>query len=380
MSAGGAGQLWLAGGETLTAGTQSFTPGAQSFIPGVQSFTPGAATHVAVWSATSPAGPWRANTMEPVPGRDGPFEAILGFARRGAQAVAFGSRPSPGEGYPRPSTWLSAGTGGVWQEQLENREFFGGPYIVGLGGITAGPHGFTIAGTWSHFRGHAIATVWQSDDGTQWRRNDQDPSFAGAQGEIPFANDVADNTSGLLLAGTADAPDPARPTYQRGAIWYSTSGARWQRLFAADANLNAGPRTVLSAVRDQGSGWIIGGTRGASGGERPFVWVVNTKLELRAMPLPIPSGHKDAAVSGVAVSSNEVVAVGVADGGPAVWEAPLVHGAPGRWRSVNAPRGPALPGLRRVVVAASRTQVVVTMVNGDASQIWRAVLAAGSPS
>jgi hypothetical protein len=81
VAAGGPGAPWLLGGGT----------GAGNGI-----------NQVAIWSAAAPAGPWRADAVSPVPGRDGPNETILACAHQsGAGPItASGSWLSPTEGYP----------------------------------------------------------------------------------------------------------------------------------------------------------------------------------------------------------------------------------------------------------------------------------------
>ncbi len=360
------------GSQRLHVGTLLAGDSTHPWLVGGQTETTAAVSHVAIWSAGSAGGPWRRAGMAAVPGRDGPEELIIGLARRADKAVAFGSRSSPQEGYPRPSTWSTRDNGQSWQEALADRELFGGPFIVGLGGITAGPHGFSIAGTWSHPGGHAVAAVWQSTDGTGWHRNDNDPSFAGTGGEIPLANDVADGSRGLLLVGTAEVPTPAHPTYQRGAIWYSPSGRTWTRLFQNDPSLAGPGRTVLTSVQDLGSSWIVGGAKIEPDGDHPYVWLLSDSRRLKRVSLPLPAGHHHASVSAITVSKRAVFATGIADGAPAVWEAPITHGVVRQWRSLPAPAAAPLPFIRGVVVVADSHQMLLVVSSDSDSQLWTA--------
>jgi hypothetical protein len=134
---------------------------------------PGGVNQVAMWSAASPAGPWGRDPVDPVPGRDGPNETILGFAGNGVarQVVAFGSRPSPTEGHPRPSTWTAApgAAAPYWQEALAGRELFGGPNVVAVGRPGARPHGYFIAGTWIGPADQVVVVLDNPDTSQVWR-------------------------------------------------------------------------------------------------------------------------------------------------------------------------------------------------------------------
>lgn len=340
-----AGQPWLVGGDTLT---------------------PDGVTHVGIWSASSPTGPWQRAAMHPAPDRDGPYETILGFAPSAAKTVALGSRNSPGEGYPRPSTWSGDGASTSWQEALADRELFGGPNIVALGNITAGPHGYTVAGTWIGPAGHPVAAVWRSTDGGQWVRNDTDPALAGQPGETPLALDVADNRRGVLLVGSASAPVPGHAGHERGAMWFSPTGASWVRLFGSDTRLDQPGQTAVTSVRALDDGWVAAGTVG----DRPMIWSVDANLRLRAQALPLATAQPPVTISGLTVSATMAVAAGVTSERPVFWEAAVERGRLGRWRSVASEPGRGPAGLRTVAVAAGPGGVIAIVSGPTMSQVW----------
>ncbi|MDQ2725688.1 MAG: hypothetical protein M3Y36_09370 [Actinomycetota bacterium] len=349
VAAPSAGQPWLVGGDSLTA-------------DGV--------THVGIWSSPSPTGPWQRAVMRAVPDRDGPYETVLGFARGADQTVALGSRNSPEEGYPRPSTWTGVDPTTTWQEALADRELFGGPDIVALGNITAGPHGYTVAGTWVGPAGRPVAAVWRSTDGTQWVRNDTDPALGGQPGETPLALDVADNHRGVLVVGSASAPIPGQAGHQRGAMWYSPTGASWVRLFGADPDLDQPGQTALTTIRALGEGWVAAGTIVDGARSRPMIWSVDTNLGLQAQALPFAGGQPPVAISGLTVSATEAVVAGVAGGQPVFWEATVDHGRVGSWRLLGPEPGPAPAGLRTVTVAAGPGGVTAILSSPTTSQVW----------
>lgn len=99
------GRSWLMAGVVITLQP----PRSEGLVISDQS------RQVAIWQAMSPEGPWTRAQMSPVPGRDGPNETIMYLSRNGLTSVAFGSRASPTEGYPRPSAWTESSSG--WTEQ-----------------------------------------------------------------------------------------------------------------------------------------------------------------------------------------------------------------------------------------------------------------------
>jgi hypothetical protein len=349
VAAPSAGQPWLVGGDTLT---------------------PDGVTHVGIWSASSPTGPWHQAVMNAVPDRDGPYETILGFAPSPGRTVALGSRNSPEEGYPRPSTWSDDVASTPWQEALADRELFGGPDIVALGNITAGPHGYTVTGTWIGPSGHPGVAVWRSTDATHWVRNDTDPALAGAPAETPLALDVADNRRGVLVVGSAAAPVPGQAGHRRGAMWYSPTGTSWVGLFGSDPRLNQAGQTAIVAVRTLDDGWVAAGTTTDGTRSRPMIWSVDADLRMRAQALPVGTDQPPVAVSALTVSTTVAVVAGVAGGRPVYWAAPVDGGRLGSWQRLQPGPGPVPEGLRTVVVAAGAAAVTTVLAGSTTSQVW----------
>lgn len=317
---------------------------------------------VAIWEAASPRGRWDLAGMNPVPGRDGPFETVLDFARRGATSVAFGSRASPTEGYPRPSTWTRTIAG--WQEALEPRELFGGPNIIGFGGMGAGPHGLFIAGTWSDSHGHAEASVWSSADGSAWARI-SDPSFEGTQGETPIGEGVADNKNGVLLIATIEAPTSQSPGAERGGGWYSQDGRYWTRV-----NPSTTTQSTFGAVVPAGQGWLVAGTVGAGSSRRPAVWTVRGRPTLGKPSLLPGAALADSRITAAWSSATRLYVAGVAGGRPALWSAGLDHhGVPRGWVRLQPP-GVAFPDLQRVAGSSSANSTVIVLIGKTSSEVF----------
>lgn len=323
--------------------------------------------HVAIWSAADPAGPWIRNAVAPVPGRDGPNETVLAFApATGAgPVVSLGSRPSPNEGYPRPSTWFAAGPPGEpsWHEMLAVRELFGGPNVVALGAMSAGPHGYFIAGSWVGPGNQVVAAVWTSPDGRDWTRDDTDPAFDAGPGTTSYAYGVADGPSGVVLTGTTAVPTRSDPTREVGALWYSAAGARWVRLPPPSRT----GRTLAGTVAAVGSGWLAGG----STGQQPQLWSIDAHLHVSATTLPAPTG---ATVDSLAVTATAALAGGVTPGGhPVLWMAPRHGDRVGRWRLLTAP--PTRSAWSAARLAATSGHILLVLFDGGSSQVWQAALA-----
>jgi hypothetical protein len=328
---------------------------------------PDGVNRVAIWSAAAPAGPWRRNALSPVAGRDGPNETIQGFGTRPGPGplTAVGSRPSPTEGYPRPSTWLApaGGTGpSTWQEILAARELFGGPNVVAIAGMGAGPHGYFVAGTWLAPDNHVVVSVWRSPTGAGWRRDDTEPSFDAGPGTQSYALTVADGPSGVLLGGTTATPAPGDPTRQLPTLWHSADGAHWTRLPPLRIPGLPG-RGAVRAVRVLGAGWLAAGQAGS----RPEAWTVDAQLRSSGRALPGPAGTT---VTDLAVTPSSMLATGVTPAGTVlVWRAARQGEHLGAWRAVSPP--PAGPGWSGASLAAAGDQVVLVVFNDTTSGVWR---------
>ena len=352
---------WLIGGVIPAAAP---APGA---------FRPFNYPTVAIWVAPSPNGPWKLASMRADTQRDGPSETIMFLATGRAPAIAFGWRNSPTEGYPRPSVWDAKEPGDDdWTEIVEDREFFGGPAIVGFGGTASGPHGYFVAGTWTSPSGALVASVWSSPDGVTWSRDATDPSFAGQAGQVPFVNGIADAPAGVLMVGTAGTPTRADPGAERGVLWYSPDGRRWSRVDAARISLLL-PDSEFGAVAATADGWLVGGESRTDGAARPVAWFVPAGRPT-GRPVSLDrGGSASVTVTSVAVDRSRAVVAAVIHGHVEMWTATVHDGVPGRWSGMEAP--PSSPvSLLRVVVSISPTAIAVDLVGKAGSEVWSASL------
>ena len=324
---------------------------------------------VAIWAADSPTGRWKLASMHADPQRDGPNETIQFLSAARAPAMAFGWRNSPTEGYPRPSAWFATdGTGRQWNEVLEDREFFGGPSVVGFAGASGGPHGDFVAGTWTGASDAPVVSVWDSKDGRTWSRDSADRALAGQPGQLPFATGIADGPRGVLVTGTLDVPSERDPTRQEGVLWYSADGTSWARLDSSAVNSTSD--SALGGVAATAAGWIVGGTETLDGRTRPLAWFVPAaRHPSRPVLLGAVSGGGQTAVTSVAVDGSRAVIAGVVGGRARLWTAPLHRGVPGAWAELQAPRS-ALGSLQRVEVSISPAGAVVALIAKSSTEIW----------
>lgn len=324
---------------------------------------------VAVWTAPSPAGLWARASTAAVSG-DGPQDTITGLARDGSVTVAFGSRSSPIHGIPRPSPWVAVNRAATsWQEVPTRRELFGGENVVAIGGLAGGPHGFTVAGTWSNKADRPVATVWRSGDGRSWQRDDADPSLTGARGQFTAALDVADGPTGLAAVGSVLTVSPANPYAERGALWESRDGSVWDHVGDEDGRLGRpGEQVRVDLVAALGGGWIATGSRTTPGSSALMVWSWGPRGRPAATALAA-AGPVHA--TALAVSDTAVVVGGVAGGRPVLWEARTSGGLRvGRWRRVALPSQPRVGGATRVLVAARGPSVLLVVGTSAGSWLW----------
>lgn len=376
----------LTGGATATPLVASVLAGSGSapwLLGGVEVDAAGE-RHVRIWSSTEPTGPWRVAAMDAVAGRTGPEETVDYLTTGPAGTIALGASLSPDEGYPRPSTWLAGDPAASrWQEVLEDREFFGGPDIISFGGMSEGPLGCIVAGTWTDARGRPVISVWTSRDGLRWSHDYTEPAFEGAPGEVPFASGVAAGAAGELVSGSVEIPTAADPGRQEGALWLSSDGTHWRRLVLPSTGAASGPGTTFDAVAAFPSGWLVAGTLTRGGGEVvPAVWEVDGTGRV-GPPVLLPvagstgtgSGTAGSGAAGSAIpTAVEVdgldVTVAARWGGSALlWSARLGRRGLSSWRSVPAPVA-TVPQLQDVRLASGPAGRVLVMTGANASLVF----------
>ena len=383
----------VAAGGPATADSATGGPATPWLLGGTVVDTAGN-RRVHIWSAPSPAGPWQPADMVAVPGLDGPQETIEYLTARspaGAGPIAFGYRLSPDEGYPRPSAWVAGDAGGrSWSEIHEDREFFGGPDIVSFGGLSEGPHGCYVAGTWTDGRGRPVISTWRTTDGRDWTHDFTEPAFEGAAGEVPFASGVADGPAGVLVAGSVETPTRSDPGRQQGALWLAADGIHWRRLAVqtepgakggAIGASESGPGTTFDAVAAVPGGWLVAGTLTVAGGGTaapravPAVWAVDAQGVLsrpQRLKVTAAAGSDGTAVvpTAIDVAGGRVTVAARAGGRALLWSAPLAKRGLPAPHPVAAPDA-EVPQLQTVRVATGPAATVVVMTGADASVVYQ---------
>ena len=345
---GTGGQPWLAGGDAVDiAGNRQ----------------------VQIWSSdVGPQGPWRQSSFLAT-SIDGPHDVVSSISAAGPLTAAVGVRPSPLHGIPRASMWTgSARSPAVWQEAPVTREVFGGENVVGIGGMTVGPHGVFLAGSWSTAGERASAAVWTSPDGLVWTRNDRDPAFVGYPPELPQASDVADSPGGVVMVGRAPTPSPGDPTAEHGAIWWSADGTRWERVLVAKG-ASRGTQISIDRVRYGDGRYVAAGTIESRGSAALDIWMSCDGINWRDQPTHISlSGGPTSSVTGLAVVGDAVVVGAVADQRPVLWEARRG----GRWKKVGLPAD-SPPGADIDVTATPGAIAIAVRRTNDSGAWWAPV-------
>ena len=326
--------------------------------------------HVAIWQGPGPAGPWTQAPTSPVQGRDGPNETIFSITGSPSGMAAFGYRNSPTEGYPRPSTWYSpAPEYSSWREILEDREFFGGPDVIGFAGLVYGPHGFTLPGTWTDSHGRASLAVWRSPDGVTWTRDTTEAAFQGRKDQIPAATGVADSSAGMLLAGTVGTPAPASPTRQEGGLWYSAAGKSWTRLALSPRSEPPDSSTTFNAVVTVPGGWVVLGTEQTANGTRAVAWIVDRRLAVSAPTMLPTSGGKGAKPLTAVIDGDQIVVVGADADRPKIWTSRLSAAGRAAWKAVKGPANTDF-SIDDASVAVGQAGLLVVVSGSDRSAEW----------
>lgn len=350
LDAAGDGLRWLAGGATVDD-------------HGVRT--------VQIWtSATGPQGPWRRSSFRAT-SIDGPQDVIYSIAESPSISVAQGTRPSPLHGIPRPSMWMSTTLDAAsWSEAPALREEFGGENVVSVGGVSAGPHGVALSGSWINRADRSSAAIWTSTNGLDWQRNDSDPAFAGVPPELPQASDIADARPGLVLVGRAPAPTPDDPTAEHGAIWWSADGSSWARTLTAQV-ASRDAQVSIDRVRFGGGRYVAVGSISRQQRVELGEWVSDDGRRWSQLPTGVSLPGGTISITGLAVLDNDLLVGVVSHRGAMLL---VKHGAQ-RWAQIPLPaQAPPVP--ERLEVAATPQAVAIVVRATGMSGLWWAPLSA----
>jgi hypothetical protein len=214
------------------------------------------------WSAAGPGGAWHRGALafDPI-SEDGKHSRLLSAARLGSTTAAIGYAVGGTHGNRRPVLWVLDGPS--LRETYLLRELFGGPRIMTIGSMAAGPHGFFVTGTRTGAGDRQTAQVWTAAKPPDWTRIDDQPALASTgPHELVWGFDVAASPAGpVVVVGRADeyANGGTNPT--DAAAWYSADGRAWRR--ATPPAFNRPGRQELDRVAATAHGFVaVGRDRG----------------------------------------------------------------------------------------------------------------------
>jgi hypothetical protein len=213
------------------------------------------------WSGGTSGQAWRRGALafDPI-SEDGKHSRLVSAARLGSTTAAVGYAVSGTHGNRRPVLWVLDGTS--LRETYLLRELFGGPRIMTIGRMSAGPPGFVVTGTRTGAGDRQTAQVWTTTKPPDWARVDDQPALASTgPHELVWGFDVAASPSGaVVVVGRADEYGNGGTNPTDAAAWYSADGRTWQR--ATPPAFNRPGRQELDRVAATDQGFVAVGSDG----------------------------------------------------------------------------------------------------------------------
>jgi len=180
------------------------------------------------WWTSADGRHWRRAPMAFGPiSEDGRHSRLVSIARTGSTTAALGYAVSAIHGNRRPTLWVL--DHGALRETYLERELFGGPRILSIGRMSAGPRGFLVSGTRTGATGRQTAQVWWATSPPDWHRVDDQPFLASNDHEQVWGNDVASSPTRDVMVGRGDEFGNGGVNPTDIAAWYSDDGRHWTR-------------------------------------------------------------------------------------------------------------------------------------------------------
>lgn len=238
---------------------------------------------------------------------------------------------------PAPArAWRSANAGATWAPV----RLPAGHGATGLiSGVAPDRSGFVLIRPGRGAGGRPDAVAYRSADGLSWQLA---AVLAGARHTGLRVTGVSGNTSGAVLAAT----ETARGGQAAEVALRTGTGRSWQRVLLLGRA--AGGR-IAAAAAGPGGSVLAAGTvmtaRAAAGAaaaprRQPVLLLAGPRYAFTGQQALARAATAGVAVTAMATAAGRQVAVGSANGGPAIWTAP----AGGRW-SADPPGTWATPGL-----------------------------------
>ena len=307
---------------------------------------PGHTTQAVIWTSRDGV-TWQRKTAAQL-GLAGPGETVQSISyitARGPDTVISGQVTRGGTTYA--GVWLSTDGGSAWTRVTVPADHGAGTAITGLGSDAAG---LLAVRPGSSASGTPDAVAYFSPNGTAWQ-------YAGTIGASAGWNPglVKGSDFGFVVAGASAAG-------QLVAFTSTGNGQSWQQTGSLG---NADTQSVVGAtVASAGTIVAVGYTAPSKVSQQPVFLEASTGGSVRPVSLAgIPGGTiPELAVNGLAVAAGQQIAVGSAEGYPAVWR----KASGGSWALVTS---------LSQVSAASGLEALTGVTHGPSG--WLAVGAPG---
>jgi len=319
------------------------------------------ATQAVIWTSRNGVN-WQRKTAAQL-GLAGPGETVQSISyitARGPDTVISGQVTKDGTSYA--GVWLSTDGGDTWTRVTVPADHGAGTAITGVAfdsaGLLAVRPGQSSAGT-------PDGVAYFSPNGTAWQ-------YAGTIGASTGWNPdlVKGSDFGFVVAGSSTAG-------QLVAFTSSGTGGTWQPTASlGDAQTES---VVGATVASAGTIVAVGYTSPSKVSQQPVFLEASTAGRIQPVPLAsIPGGSiPELAVNGLAVAAGQQIAVGSAEGYPAVWR----KASGGSWSLVTSlSEVSAIPGLEALtgvthgssgwLAVGAPGPVVMTSADGAA---WQSV-------
>jgi hypothetical protein len=295
------------------------TKTAQGFLAAGQGTAPGGGTQAVVWTSRDGL-TWQRMTAAQL-GLAGPGEIVqsIYFATfRGTDTLIGGTVAGHGTNpVTYSAVWLSTNGGSAWTRVTVPADHGAGTSIAGLGsdasGLIAVRPGRSASGT-------DDGISYFSPNGRDWQYSD---TIGAVDGWSPTL--VKGGDYGFVAAGTSAAG-------QIVAYVAPGTGAAWQP--TGSLGTAASEQVVGATVSPASTIVAVGSASASKVSQQPVFLEANTAGNVRPVPLASIPGAivPELAVNGLAVAGDQQIAVGSADGYPAVWQ----KASGGSWALVSS--------------------------------------------
>jgi hypothetical protein len=292
------------------------TKTADGFLAAGQAAAAGGGSQGVIWISHDGLS-WQRMTAAQL-GLAGPGETVQGIyyaTWRGADTLISGQVTKDGATYS--AVWLSTDGGSAWTRVTLPADHGAATTITGLG---SGASGFIAVRPGRSASGAADGIAYFSPNGHDWQYS---ATIGAASGWSPSV--VKGSDYGFVVAGTSAAG-------QIVAYASSGTGTAWQPTGSLGAA--AGESVTGATIGPASTIVAVGSTSGSTASQQPVFLEANTAGSVRPVPLASMPGATvpELAVDGLAVAGGQQIAVGSADGYPAVWR----KASGGSWALVSS--------------------------------------------